>query len=113
MGWEVLDNILNEAVMEHLSESIVLNPHQPTERKVSALVDIEGVNAEAIGGSIGGVIGKAQLLLADLEDLKKGSVISYMGEQFKVVAHPRKVDNLMCELELGVIGEQSIPNIRY
>jgi hypothetical protein len=113
MGWEGFDDILNGAVMAHLSEKIVLNPDQPTQRNVSALVDIEGVNAEAIGGSIGGVIGKAQLLLNDLDGLEKGGVISYLGERYKVVAHPRKIDNSMCELELGVIGEQSVPDIRY
>ncbi len=113
MGWDVLDDILNDAVMEHLSEMIVLNPDKDTSRAVSALVDIEGVNADVIGGTVGGVVGRVQFRLSDSIEVDKGSFVNYQGERYVVVDHPRKVDSSMCEFEIGVIGEQSVPDIQY
>ena len=113
MGWDGLGDILNDAVMEHLSEIIILNPDQESSREVSALVDIEGVNADVIGGTVSGVVGRVQFRLSDSIEVDKGSFVTYQGERYVVVDHPRKVDSSMCEFEIGVIGEQSIPDIRY
>ncbi len=113
MAWDGLDDLLNDAVMGHLSETVLLNPDQNNQKPVPALVDIEGVNADVIGGTVGGVVGKVQFRLSDSIHVDKGSFVTYQGERYVVVNHPRKVDSSMCEFEIGVIGEQSVPDIRY
>lgn len=82
-------------------------------RSVSAIVDIESKSAGVHGGSVRGVVGTAELSSTDADGVAKGDRLIWSGVRYAIVNHPVLLNKKMVQLDLGVISEQSIPDIRY
>lgn len=82
-------------------------------RPVSAIVDIESKNAGLHGGSVRGVIGSAEISSAEAAGVDKGDVFVWGGVRYSIINHPILLNKNWVQLELGVIDEQSVPDIRY
>ncbi len=83
---------------------------------VKAIIDIESKNADLKGGgSIRGVVGKAEVSAADASGIRKGDVLIHKDVRYSIVSHPVQLDQGMYQLDLGFRdGQQTtVPDIRY
>lgn len=116
MSWDEGLDDMDQALLDPVSgfgSLVVIELASGESRSVSAIVDIESKSSGVHGGSVRGVVGKAELSVADVDGVAKGDRLIWGGMRYAIVNHPVLLNKKMVQLDLGVISEQSIPDIRY
>lgn len=107
-----MDSLMLSA--EHgFGSSVVVEMQTGETRPITAVVDIETENAAVMGGSVKGVVGVADISVADALGIVKGDCLVFKGKRYSIKAHPREALGNLMRLDLGDHNASTAPDIRY